>query len=107
MNKQSGLDIRKYLFSQRTNNVWNKLSTDCVHASTTLQHVSFTFNAFTIDKLRNLSEEKNRCSHLEINVVQNTSSVRCGANMFANKHDKCPCLDRPDFNGFIMDQLKK
>ena len=25
--------IRKYSFSQRTINVWNKLSTDCVHAS--------------------------------------------------------------------------
>ena len=31
--KQSRLDIRKYSFSQRTINVWNKLSTDCVHAS--------------------------------------------------------------------------
>ena len=27
------LDIRKYLFSQRTINEWNKLSTDCVTAS--------------------------------------------------------------------------
>ena len=25
--------IRKYSFSQRTINVWNKLSTDCVHAT--------------------------------------------------------------------------
>ena len=31
--KQSRLDVRKYSFSQRTINVWNKLSTDCVHAS--------------------------------------------------------------------------
>ena len=31
--KQSRLDVRKYLFSQRTINVWNNLSTDCVHAS--------------------------------------------------------------------------
>ena len=31
--KQSRLDIRKYSFSQRTINVWNNLSTDCVHAS--------------------------------------------------------------------------
>ena len=31
--KQSRLDIRKYSFSQRTINVWNKLSTDCVHAT--------------------------------------------------------------------------
>ena len=29
--KQSRLDARKYSFSQRTINVWNKLSTDCVH----------------------------------------------------------------------------
>ena len=27
------LDVRKYSFSQRTINVWNKLSTDCVHGS--------------------------------------------------------------------------
>ena len=27
------LDVRKYSFSQRTINVWNKLSTDCVHAT--------------------------------------------------------------------------
>ena len=31
--KQSRLDVRKYSFSQRTINVWNTLSTDCVHAS--------------------------------------------------------------------------
>ena len=31
--KQTRLDVRKYSFSQRTINVWNKLSTDCVHAS--------------------------------------------------------------------------
>ena len=31
--KQSRLDVRKYSFSQMTINVWNKLSTDCVHAS--------------------------------------------------------------------------
>ena len=31
--KQSRLDVRKYSFSQRTINVWNKLSTDCVHVS--------------------------------------------------------------------------
>ena len=31
--KQSRLDVRKYSFSQRTINVWNKLSTDCVCAS--------------------------------------------------------------------------
>ena len=32
--KQSRLDVRKFSFSQRTINVWNKLSTECVHAST-------------------------------------------------------------------------
>ena len=31
--KQSRLNVRKYSFSQRTINVWNKLSTDCVYAS--------------------------------------------------------------------------
>ena len=30
--KQSRLDVRKFSFSQRTINVWNNLSTDCVHA---------------------------------------------------------------------------
>ena len=31
--KQSRLDVWKFSFSQRTINVWNKLSTECVHAS--------------------------------------------------------------------------
>ena len=31
--KQRSLDVRKFSFSQRTINVWNKLSTECVHAS--------------------------------------------------------------------------
>ena len=30
---QSRLDVRKFSFSQRTINIWNNLSTDCVHAS--------------------------------------------------------------------------
>ena len=33
MKKQSRLDVRKFSFSQRTINVWNKLSAECVHAS--------------------------------------------------------------------------
>ena len=33
MKKQCRLDIRKYSFSQRTINVWNILSIDCVHAT--------------------------------------------------------------------------
>ena len=31
--KQSRLDVMKFSFSQRTINVWNKLSTEFVHAS--------------------------------------------------------------------------
>ena len=31
--EQSRLDARKYSFSQRTIDVWNKLSTDCAHSS--------------------------------------------------------------------------
>ena len=31
--KQSRLDVRKFSFSQRTINVWDTLSTECVHAS--------------------------------------------------------------------------
>ena len=30
---QSRLYVRKYSFSQRTVNEWNKLSTDCLHSS--------------------------------------------------------------------------
>ena len=33
MKGQSRLDVRKYSFSQRTGNEWNKLSADCVHSS--------------------------------------------------------------------------
>ena len=32
MKKQSRLDVRKFSFSQRTINVWNKLSAEYVHA---------------------------------------------------------------------------
>ena len=31
--KQSRLDVRKFSFSQRTINVWNKFAEECVHAS--------------------------------------------------------------------------
>ena len=31
--EQRRLDVGKYSFSQRTINVWNKICTDCVHAS--------------------------------------------------------------------------
>ena len=31
--KQSRLDVRKFSFSQRTINVWNKLSDECARAS--------------------------------------------------------------------------
>ena len=33
MKKQSRLDVRKFSFSQRSINVWNKLTEECVHAS--------------------------------------------------------------------------
>ena len=33
---QSKLDIRKYSFSHRTVNEWNKLSTDCITASSSI-----------------------------------------------------------------------
>ncbi len=36
MKKQSRLDVRKFSLSQRTINVWNKLSTECVHANSVL-----------------------------------------------------------------------
>ena len=31
--KPGRLDVRKFSFSQKTINVWNKLPTECVHAS--------------------------------------------------------------------------
>ena len=37
--KQSRLDVRKFSFSQRTINVWNKLSEECVHASSVNNYV--------------------------------------------------------------------
>ena len=33
VNKQSRMVVRKFSFSQKTINVWNKLSAECVHAS--------------------------------------------------------------------------
>ena len=33
MKKQSRLNVRKFSFSQSTINVWNKLSEECMHAS--------------------------------------------------------------------------
>ena len=33
MKDQCRLDIKKYSFSQRTINEWNKFSTDCVNAN--------------------------------------------------------------------------
>ena len=37
--KQSRLYVKKYSILQMTINVWNKLSTDCVHASSCSVHV--------------------------------------------------------------------
>ena len=37
--KQSRLDVRKFSFSQRTINVWNKLTTECVHANSVVNYV--------------------------------------------------------------------
>ena len=45
--KQSRLDVRKYSFSQRTINVWNKLSTNCVHASIVRRKSHFKWNCCT------------------------------------------------------------
>ena len=44
VNDQCRLDIRKYSFSQRTINEWNKLSTACVTASsdTYLRRAGYT-----------------------------------------------------------------
>ena len=57
--KQSRLDVRKYSFSQRTINVWNNLSTDCVHASSV-----------------NNVQEQNRQVYIYIRRV--THSIRAG-----------------------------
>ena len=37
--KQSRLDVRKFSFSQRTIIVWNKLSTEWVHASSVFKKI--------------------------------------------------------------------
>ncbi len=36
MKKQSRLDVRKFSFSLRTINVWDTLSTECVHAASSV-----------------------------------------------------------------------
>ena len=46
--KQSRLHVRKSSFSQRTINVWNKLSKECLHASTSSSSVNMFKNR--IDK---------------------------------------------------------
>ena len=39
LKKQSRLYVRKFSFSQKTINVWNKLSAECVHASSVNNYV--------------------------------------------------------------------
>ena len=51
--KENRLDVRKYSFSQRTINVWNKLSTDCVHASS----VNMFNNGIDREEWKRLSDE--------------------------------------------------
>ena len=62
MKEQRRLDVRKYSFSQRAIDVWNKLSTECVHAGSVniskridkyLLRVVYTYknNIWTVDKL--------------------------------------------------------
>ena len=46
--KQSRLDVRKFSFSQRTINVWNNLSTDCVHASSTVNMFKNTIDKYLV-----------------------------------------------------------
>ena len=55
--------VRKYSFSQRTINVWNKLSTDCVHASCVNMFIFFS----RIDKY--LRQNDLRCS-LDCNIAE-------------------------------------
>ena len=64
MKKQSRLDVRKFSFSQRTSNGWNKLPTDCVHAST----VNMSKNR--IDKYQFNSIQLYFQTHLYISYAQ-------------------------------------
>ena len=50
--KQSRLDVKKYSFSQRSINVWNNLSTDCVHASSVNMFNTYRMGDFNIDLLK-------------------------------------------------------
>ena len=71
--KQSRLDVRKFSFSQRTINVWNNLSTDCVHAS--------SVNMF-----------KNKIDKYLVNPFAFTNCVCIGLAVFAFKALEIPCL---------------
>ena len=48
LKKQSRLDVRNYSFSQRTINVWNKLSTDLVNASSVNMFKNRIINKYLI-----------------------------------------------------------
>ena len=57
MEEQRRLEIRKYTFSQRIINGWNKLSTDCVHA----RSVSMFQNRGQLSRKGELHLESNVC----------------------------------------------
>ena len=45
---QSRMDVRKYSFSQRTVNEWNKLSGDCVHSSSSITMFKNTIDNYLL-----------------------------------------------------------
>ena len=50
--KQSRLDVRKFSFSQRTINVWNTLSEECVHASNLkVSLITLTNRAYSVNNM--------------------------------------------------------
>ena len=63
--KQSRLDVRKFSFSQRTINVWNNLSTDCVHASS----VNMFKNKIDKYLVKSTLYPKTAACHISVNTL--------------------------------------
>ena len=70
--KQSRLDVRKFSFSQRTINVWNNLSTDCVHASTVTRSLRSTDKQLLVVPRSKLKRHGDRSFNVVAPVLWNS-----------------------------------